>query len=400
MSVLKNAGNLIFGQGDFFIANNALALPSPSAYKTARGNGTLATLAGNQGAIKGTVSVQLVREAVALEIGTPLAIVDQTVMREAATFKMKLLELNLQTVFNLIGGGIYSTLSGGATQVTDEAHTFSADLGVPLTNGPVLLTVSTPAATSNPFVRLATNMAGGSAATPFTAGATGTGSPTLVGSAASFNAAGTTTLTVGGTATAANVYSVVIGDPDGANYTVSYTAQMSDTNNLIAAGLVKAINGTTGAGVIFNPFIKVAFSAVAASAVITVTQIGYLQGYDFIIDLNASVLTLIGTGSAPTLTPYLIDYYYNQLVSETLTMGGQANLNQVAIRFYHPYSPQFSGDNRVLSFTCTKANPIGSLTMPLEETAYTETEIEFRAISDNTQAVGAQIIQIYREIPS
>lgn len=390
MSVLKDERNLILGNGDVFFGATVGDLPSIGAYKTARSNGTLPQLAGNQGAVKGTVSIQIVRESVVFEIGTPLEVAAQAVIREGLHFKCALAELSLGAVAQLIGGGVFTQTSAGATRVPGHPIPLSlaVSVGYPLRYGPVIYTDSTPAAAAGPILTLSDGTVTG-AHIPAVAAATGTGTLVISGAGDKITAAGVT-VTVGGTAAGGQVYSIVFAGL----YTVSYTAGGGDTNNNIATALAAALRGVAASGRVVNKFVAAAITAPApGAAVITVTQVAYLEGYDYLNDLVNDTIELTGEGSATTGN-FLYDYYYDEIGSETLTVGGQSALNQIALEFFHPYD-----DGRVLQLLVYKANPTGSLTMPFEETNFTHTEIEFRAVADFSKAVGNYLFAMTREVP-
>jgi hypothetical protein len=392
MSVIINSGNLIIGNGDLFLASDVSGLPSLSAYKTALAGGALGTVSGNVGAIKGTASIQIVREITQFEVGVPLLVADQTVIREGIHFKVALAELSLGTVQKQIGGGIYSTLSSAVTEITNEAHSLTQGVASPFTFGPVLLTTSTPAATANPVITLASGGVG-AASVPFTATATGTGTITGSGNLTST----LTNIAIGGTAASGQVYTVVVGSGELAQ-TASYTAQVSDTNTLIAAGLAKALTNVSGTGVVTNAFIAASVTAVGSSTNCGVTLTAFMYGYDFTVDTITDIIfpTVGGNFHAPgSSTSVLVNYYINQASGEQLTGGGQASVTTSSLRFFHPYK-----DGRALMCTIYAANPVGSVTLPFEEIAYSNSELEFRAIAVFGNAAGNQLYEIYRDLPS
>jgi hypothetical protein len=283
MSVLKDARNLVLGNGDLFLADTVAQLPALSDYKAAKAAGTLAALAGNVGAIKGTVTVQLIREMVAFEVGVPQETADQTVIREGVHLKCALAELDLVTVKKQLGGGNYSTTTAGPVQVVNESIVLSNSVaGEPIASSiahaPILFTSSVPAAAADPVVK---------------------------------NAAGTTT---------------------------------------------------------------------------------YVLGTDYTIDDVNNTITRVASGSIPAGSAISLTYYYNQPLSETITGGGQAAVAQSALRFFHPYK-----DGRALQFTIYKANPVGTVTLPFEEIAYTNSELEFKGIADFSRAAGNHLYELLRE---
>lgn len=284
MAVLKDARNLVLGNGDLFLADTVAQLPLLANYKAARANGTLAQLGGNVGAIKGTVSVQLIREMVAFEVGVPQEIADQTVIREGVHLKCSLAELDIATVKKQLGGGNYSQTTAGAQQVVDEEITLSdSAAGEPIAsrikNGPVLLTTSTPAAPADPVVK---------------------------------NAAGSVT---------------------------------------------------------------------------------YVLNTDYTLDDVTNTITRLSGGAITAGQTVKVTYYYNKFLTESITGGGQADVAQSALRFFHPYK-----DGRVLQFTIYKANPVGTITLPFEEIAYTNTELEFKGIADFSRAAGNHLYEVVREL--
>lgn len=284
MAVLKNAKNLVLGNGDLFLADTVDQLPLLANYKTARANGTLAQLGGNVGAIKGTVTVQLIREMVAFEVGVPQEIADQTVIREGVHLKCSLAELDIATVKKQLGGGTYSQTTAGPELVTDEEIVLSdSSAGEPvasrIANGPVLLTTSTPAAPADPVVK---------------------------------NLAGSTT---------------------------------------------------------------------------------FVLNTDYTIDDVTNTITRLDGGAIAAGDTVKVTYYYNKFLTEKITGGGQADVAQSALRFFHPYK-----DGRVLQFTIYKANPVGTVTLPFEEIAYTNSELEFKGIADFSRAAGNHLYEIVREL--
>ena len=159
MSIIKDTRNLVLGNGDLFLTPLEASLPTRSTYKSAYNAGTVAQLTGNVGAVKGTVSVQIVREIVHFEVGVPQEIVDQTVIREGIHLKCSLAEMDLVTVKTALGipDADYSTTTAGSTLVTAEAFTphFSTEgepVATPIQKAPVLFTTSTPAASADPVV--------------------------------------------------------------------------------------------------------------------------------------------------------------------------------------------------------------------------------------------------------
>lgn len=396
MSIVKDVRNLSLGNGDVFLRPTVGELPSRATYKTALANGTLGNLAGNVGGVKGTVNINIVREILGMEIGIPQEVVDQTVIREGITFKCSLAEMDLVTIRYQLGipDADYTTEAAGATLVNNEAITFTDSAegeprAFPILKAPVLLTNSTPAATANPKL---TKTGGGvaGATVPFTASATGTG--TLTPNSGTFSPT-LTTLTVGGTAAGGQVYTVVFGN---GLYTVSYTAQGAETNTNIATGLAAAINGTVGTGRVISQFVKVAFTGAAATNTVDVTQIAYLQNYDFAIETVTNTITRLQSGSiADGTSTGELDYYYNQASTEIITGGGRASIVTSAVAFFHPYK-----DGRASMFQLLKANPTGGVTLPFEEVAYSTYEFEMRAISDSTKAAGQHLYRIERELPT
>lgn len=284
MAVLKDARNLVLGNGDLFLADTVGNLPLLATYKAARAAGTLAGLGGNVGAIKGTVTVQLIRELVAFEVGVPQEIADQTVIREGVHLKCNLAELDIATVKKQLGGGNYSTTAAGPEQIVNEAIVLSdSAAGEPIASriafGPVLFTTSVPAAAADPVVK---------------------------------NAAGSVT---------------------------------------------------------------------------------YVLNTDYTIDDVTNTITRLSGGGIAAGDTVKVTYYYNKLTSEIITGGGQADVAQSALRFFHPYK-----DGRVMQFTIYKANPVGTVTLPFEEIAYTNTELEFKGIADFSRAAGNHLYEIVREL--
>ena len=292
MSVLKDSRSLILGNGDLFLASSLSALPSLSSYKAALASGGLGVMAGNVGAVKGTVTVQIVREMVRFEIGVPQEVADQTCIREGIHLKCSLAELSLATVKTQIGGGVYATQSAGAQHFTGTGTSAeiitlydSAEgdpIAQPIKYGPVLFTGSTPAAGSNPVVKDSTE---------------------------------TTTYTIG------TDYQI---DP------------------------------------VTNTIIRLTGGTITANQVI-----------------------------------HLTSYYYNQNNAETLSGGGQADVIQSAVRFFHPYK-----DGRALMFTMYQASPTGTTSLPFEEIAYSHAEFEMMGIADFTRASGDHLYSLYRDLPT
>lgn len=283
MAVLKDARNLVLGNGDLFLADTVAGLPLLADYKAARAAGTLAQLAGNVGAIKGTVTVQLIRELVAFEVGVPQETADQTVIREGVHLKCALAELDLATVKKQLGGGNYSTTTAGATQVVDEViilvnSTAGEPVASHIAHAPVLFTTSVPAAPADP--------------------------------------------------------------------------------------VVKSADGNTT----------------------------YVLGVDYTIDDVSNTITRLASGSIAAGVQVKVTYYYNRSLTEVITGGGQAIVNQSALRFFHPYK-----DGRALQFTIYKANPVGTVTLPFEEIAYTNSELEFKGIADFSRAAGNHLYELVRE---
>lgn len=386
MGVLKDADNLLIGNGDLFLAVDVASLPSKAAYKAARAAGTLPVLAGNLGAIKNTATWNVTREITTFETGLPLEAADQTVTKEGVGFKCSAAELNLSDIQKLIGGGTLTTQTVGATQITDEPVTLTGTGHQSTLHSPILLTTSSPTpATANPRVTTATGPA-----TPgsykYTTSATGTGTSTAL--SGNVTASGGETVTIAGTAAATQVYTLVFGGI----YTVSYTAQGGDTNTVIATNLAAAVNGTAGTGRVTNPDIKASFSASSSGAVVTLTAIAFVRNIDFIIDLVNSTITRMDTGAMVSAAASLIDYQYLEASSDTLTIGGESNVTTFALRFFHPYK-----DNRVMMITIFKTNPTGSLAIGFEEAAYSTPEIEFRGIADFSKAAGSHLCEVVLE---
>ena len=88
-----------------------------------------------------------------------------------------------------------------------------------------------------------------------------------------------------------------------------------------------------------------------------------------------------------------VTYYYNALSTEVLTGGGEASVSSIALAFFHPYA-----DGRVARFVMRKANPMGTVSLPFEEIAWSHTELEMKAIADFSQASGAHLWQLIREV--
>ena len=359
MSVLISSKNLLIGNGDVFLAANVGALPTLAAYKSALNGGTLPYVSGNVGGIKGTVSVQLSRELAKLEFGVPQLIVDQTCIREGIHIKCALAELSLANVQQQLGlgSGNYSQQSAGAVLVTGEAHTTTIDgYGntnlVPIGQQPVLYTTSTPAATANPVVY-----------NPTTTTTTDTGG-------SDFDSSVATTGNVVSTAGWATGSVISIGSEQILIGTV--------TSGTEVTGCTRGYNGTTAA-------------AHASGSV--VTQL-YVNHVDFeISDLLNGVMPLVNGAIGANNSSWNITYYYNQLSTETLTGGGNADVNNNALRFFHPYK-----DGRVLELTIRSCNPVGTVTLPFEEVAYSTSELEFMGIADFSQAPGQQLYSIVREL--
>ena len=147
----------------------------------------------------------------------------------------------------------------------------------------------------------------------------------------------------------------------------------------------------------FAPVLSPSTSPTATAPVVrnaSATSTVYVENTDYVVDYtNGYIIPRVG-GAISNGTDILVTYNYNALASEQLTMGGQNSINQVALRFFHPYS--WGG---VIYCTISKANPIGSITLPFEEINYSLRVVEFKAIADFTQPVGSQLVSINRDIP-
>ena len=137
----------------------------------------------------------------------------------------------------------------------------------------------------------------------------------------------------------------------------------------------------------------------SAAADLTVKTVSggttYTAGTDYIIDDVTGTVCALSGGAITNGEVVVFNYYYNALSSETLTVGGLASVTQSALVFYHPYK-----DGRVFGFTIFQASPMGAVTLPFEELAYSHSEFEMQGIADFTRSAGAQLCSVYREIPS
>ena len=81
-------------------------------------------------------------------------------------------------------------------------------------------------------------------------------------------------------------------------------------------------------------------------------------------------------------------------ISDVWTMGGQCDVNRLALRFTHLKSCT-TGKRQILEVF--RAVPSGTLAMPFNETDWNQSEVTFTGEADTTRVAGKQIMQFIIE---
>jgi len=148
MPALRNVGSITLGNGDLFVNTTEALTPTILSIKRKLSVGGLTSLAGVMGALKGDAVATLTREVHPFEMGTPQQVYVQQVIREGASFKCSLAELNATDISKQLGGGTISTDAGGQTLYTQENTTLTGTTAAYLDAIPL----QAPTAPANPVV--------------------------------------------------------------------------------------------------------------------------------------------------------------------------------------------------------------------------------------------------------